>query len=280
MAAPVRDTLRFPISLGQQIDPYLYPPSHLPPLSLCKSTPKPYVTLTFATSLDSNLAISPGVQTALSGPESKAMTHYLRSKHDAILIGVGTAVADNPSLNCRIEGVGGYGGEGLSGQPIPVVLDPNGRWEFTAESKCIQLAKAGRGKGPLLITTRDIPPDKRAVLESVGGKTLILGSSASEMWTSKISWQEIFSVLAGQGIHSVMIEGGGSVINDLLSPHYLNLVNSIIVTVAPTWLGKGGVQVCPEARIEQGTRVPVGRLKDTRWIPLGEDVVLCGRPSL
>ena len=73
----------------------------------------PFVTLTFATSLDSALSLAPGTQTALSGPQSKAMTHFLRSEHDAIMVGVGTAVADNPSLNCRLDGVGGYGGDGV-----------------------------------------------------------------------------------------------------------------------------------------------------------------------
>jgi 2,5-diamino-6-(ribosylamino)-4(3H)-pyrimidinone 5'-phosphate reductase len=58
----------------------------------------------------------------------------------------------------------------------------------------------------------------------------------------------------------------------------MDLVDSVIVTVAPVWLGKGGVQVCPDARVEDGQRVPVSRLKDVQWVPLGEDVVLCGRP--
>ncbi|KAF1845247.1 5-amino-6-uracil reductase-like protein [Cucurbitaria berberidis CBS 394.84] len=269
-----RDALKFATSQSDQIDPYL--PSPSPHLS------KPFVTLTFATSLDSQLSLAPGVQTALSGPESKAMTHYLRSKHDAILIGVGTAVADNPSLNCRIEGVGGYGGPGLVAQPRPVVVDPKGRWDFDAESKVMKLAKEGKGKAPWLVTGASISQEKRDLLERAGGKVLEFLSSSNQpsLLTSSISWSAMLDVLADQGVKSVMIEGGGVVINDLLSSANFKLIDSVVVTLAPTWLGKGGVQVCPNERIEDGRRLPVGRLKDVKWIPLGEDVVLCGHPNM
>ncbi|KAK4945662.1 hypothetical protein LTR28_007989 [Elasticomyces elasticus] len=125
---------------------------YLPRLNKSYDGATPFTTLTFATSLDSMLALAPGTQTALSGPQSKAMTHYLRSRHDAILIGVGTAIADDPSLNCRLEGVGGYGGEGLDGQPRPVIVDPALRWKWTESSKIFQLAKHGRGRTPWIVT--------------------------------------------------------------------------------------------------------------------------------
>jgi 2,5-diamino-6-(ribosylamino)-4(3H)-pyrimidinone 5'-phosphate reductase len=272
--AKTRDALTFPAHHSQQIDPYLLHPS---------AQGKPNITLTFATSLDSQLSLAPGVQTALSGPESKAMTHYLRSKHDAILVGVGTAIADNPSLNCRIEGVGGYGGEGLEGQPRPIVLDPSGRWDFTAESKVMKLAKEGKGKAPWLVT-RDAQFDegKKTTLESVGGRIISLSSTpaAPSMSVSSMPWPEILDALRSHGIKSIMVEGGGFVINDLLSPENYKLVDSVIVTIAPTWLGKGGVQVCPDGRQEDGVRLPVSRLGGVKWVPLGEDVVLCGRPQV
>jgi 2,5-diamino-6-(ribosylamino)-4(3H)-pyrimidinone 5'-phosphate reductase len=272
---PIREALHFPDAESNQLNDYLPP-------SLCQSSTessldRPFVTLTFATSLDSQLSIAPGVQTALSGPQSKSMTHFLRSRHDAILIGAGTAVADNPSLNCRIEGVGGYGGEGLVGQPRPIVVDPRGRWQFSEESKVLKLAREGKGKAPFIIT-RVAPSDaRRAVLEGVGGKFLVLGPSPTDKSESSSSWHMILEALKEQGIRSVMIEGGGFVINDLLGPGpAYSLVDSVIVTIAPTWLGKGGVQVCPDGG---SSRLPVTRLQDVRWIPLGEDVVLCGRPN-
>lgn len=271
-----RDALRFSPTHSHQITPYLPPPNSTP-----SGPQKRFVTLTFATSLDSQLSLAPGVQTALSGPESKAMTHYLRSKHDAILIGVGTAVADDPSLNCRVEGVGGYGGVGLEGQPRPVIVDPKGRWEVTEESKVIRLATEGKGKAPWVVTTQgNINEKRRRVLESVGGKVVVVPASKTITSGSLLLWPEILRALAAQGVQSVMIEGGGVVINDLLSVANFSLVDSVIVTIAPTWLGKGGVQVCPDTREEEGRRLPVGRLQDVKWVPLGEDVVLCGHPNI
>lgn len=273
MAAPARDALQFPDPSRKQIEDYM--PKRGTRRS-SQSLKKPHVTLTFATSLDSQLSLAPGVQTALSGPESKAMTHYLRSRHDSILVGVGTAEADNPSLNCRIEGVGGYGGEGLEGQPRPIVIDPRARWRFTAESKVLKLAKDGKGRAPWIFTKVPMDEGRRKLLESVGGQVMVAESQTCG--EQRISWDYVLDVLDAEGIGSVMIEGGGAVINDLLSPSNIGLVNTAIVTIAPVWLGKGGVQVCPDERVENGARLPVARLKDVRWVPLGQDVVLCGMP--
>ena len=102
----IRGELVYPEKDRGFLEPYIPAPNRQP-----RDATLPFVTLTFATSLDSALSLAPGAQTALSGPQSKAMTHYLRSRHDGIMVGVGTAIADNPSLNCRIRGIGGYGGE-------------------------------------------------------------------------------------------------------------------------------------------------------------------------
>ena len=62
---------------------------------------RPHVTLTFAQSTDAKIAAIPGKQLILSGDESMQMTHWLRSMHDAILVGIGTALNDDPQLNSR-----------------------------------------------------------------------------------------------------------------------------------------------------------------------------------
>lgn len=274
MASPVRDALHFPQPSSSQIAAYIPTPGPHPSET---QTTKPHVTLTFATSLDSQLSLAPGVQTALSGPESKAMTHYLRSKHDAILIGVGTAEADNPSLNCRIAGVGGYGGEGLQGQPRPVVIDPRGRWQFNVGSKVLKLAEEGKGKAPWVFTKHALDESRTELLKSVGGRVVVTGSEGCPEW--RVLWEYVLKVLEAEEVRSIMIEGGGAIINDLLAPANIGLVDTVIVTIAPTWLGKGGVQVCPDERVDKGARLPVARLSNVKWVPLGDDVVLCGHPS-
>lgn len=269
---PPRDALLYPESDRAFLEPY-FPSAHQASSS---SNELPFVTLTFATSLDSSLSLSPGVQTALSGPQSKAMTHYLRSRHDAILIGVGTAIADNPSLNCRLAGVGGYGGEDLEGQPRPVVIDPHVRWDFNGRTKVLDLAARKMGKAPYIVTSSESLPLAREVklLEELGGRFVQIPPEPS----GQLNWTTILQALRRLDISSVMIEGGAHIINALLGPNDVPIIDSVIVTIAPTWLGKDGALVCPEARHdESGRKIPVARLKDVQWHPLGEDVVLSGR---
>jgi 2,5-diamino-6-(ribosylamino)-4(3H)-pyrimidinone 5'-phosphate reductase len=274
MTSLPRDALHFPVGHRPFLEHHLPPPNLQPihPGSL------PFTTLTFAASLDSQLSLSPGTQTKLSGPQSKAMTHYLRSRHDAILIGVGTAIADNPSLNCRIEGVGGYGGNDLERQPRPIIIDPSARWDFTPEHKIFQLVREGKGKAPFIITGLAAPPEeKMAILNKVGGKFITVDRIATGN-ERKLEWRDILKALSGEDLRSVMIEGGGGVINSLLQPECFALVSSVIVTIAPTWLGVGGTVVSPPRRFdEEGNPMAAVRLDHVEWHPFGEDVVLCGK---
>ncbi|KAJ5279308.1 Bacterial bifunctional deaminase-reductase C-terminal [Penicillium angulare] len=269
-----RDSLEFPETDRVFLEPHLPRQDGTTPRS-----DMPFATLTFATSLDSALALSPGARTTLSGPQSKAMTHYLRSRHDGILIGVGTAIADDPGLNCRIAGVGGYGGEGLSGQPRPVVIDSNARWDFSDDSKLFQLCRQGRGKAPWIVTALPEPPaEKQKLLERYGGRYISLQMKSSTGDHHRIDWSDLLVTLRSHGLQSVMVEGGGHVINSLLVPQYMSLIDSVIVTIAPTWLGEGGVVVSPPRRFDgEGNAISAARLRNVKWYPFGEDVVLCGQ---
>lgn len=273
-----KDTLYFPAEERPFLEPHL-PPKDTPPVD---GSSFPFTTVTFATSLDSQLALLPGAPTQLSGPQSKAMTHYLRSRHDAILIGVGTAVADNPSLNCRLEGVGGYGGEGFEGQPRPIIIDPTARWDFTADHKIFQLARDGKGRAPYIITGLAIPPaDKKAILDEAGGKFITIDVTTTGINDHKLEWKDILKALSVEGLRSVMIEGGGAIINSLLQPDYFSVISSVIITIAPTWLGVGGVVVSPPRRFnDEGYPMAAVQLDNVEWHPFGADVVLCGKVKL
>jgi len=229
-----------------------------PSITAHKSPSLPFVTLTYACSLDGMIALAPGVRTPLSGPQTKSMTHYLRLKHDAILVGAGTAVADAPSLNCR------YPGAGLGEQPRPVVVDPSRRWVVEG-SAVARLAAASKGKEPWVV--------------SCGGDGVGAVKVVSVQGISKggMEWEEIFRALKAEGVDSVMIEGGATVINALLArPH---LVDSVIVTIAPTWLGQGGLAASPAGVEDGGQRVNAASLRETSWKQFGADAVLCGKPT-
>ena len=265
-------TLRFPSTSRTFLEPYL-PPKE----PTINTNGLPHVTLTYATSMDSSLALAPGMQTTISCAESKAMTHYLRSMHDAILIGVGTATVDDPSLNCRLEGVGGFGGLGWEGQPRPVIIDPGARWMITPQSKVLQAVQSGKGRGPWVIMAPGfaMDPMRLELLKYYGGKYLGL-TEFDKKW--RLRWEAILKALAAEGIKSVMIEGGSMVINDLLQPENLNFINSVIVSIAPTYLGRGGVGVSPSSRHDStGRPQPAVRFEEVKWQPLGVDVVMAGR---
>lgn len=231
------------------------------------------MTLTFATSLDSSLSLAPGVRTRLSGPHSKAMTHHLRSRHDAILIGINTLLADSPALNCRISGA--------ARQPRPIIIDPHARWTPDPSDRVLETARLGNGQAPFVLTgveAQSLPAVSIAILEQHGGKYVHIPVTPDVEGKMRFDWHTVFDVLHQQAISSIMVEGGGQIINSLLAPGYHELVDSVIVTVAPTWLGQGGVVVSP-SRLQDsaGEPVPAARLHDVTWLPFGEDVVLCGR---
>ncbi|KAL8869959.1 MAG: hypothetical protein Q9174_003879 [Haloplaca sp. 1 TL-2023] len=246
------NTLQFPYEDRNFLEPYL-PRRNAPPIM---EGYLPHVTLTYATSLDSSLSLAPGIQTHLSGPHSKAMTHYLRSRHDAILVGVRTALADDPALNCRLEGVGGYGGLGWDGQPRPIIIDPGARWMLTPQTRIMRTVAEGKGLAPWVIIAPGfaMDPARLEALRYYGGDYMGC-TDFDKRW--RLRWEAILKALAAEGIRSVMIEGGGFVINDLLQPEHSHLVNSVVVTVAPTYLGQGGVGVSPPSkRDEVGRPVP------------------------
>ncbi|KAL4888529.1 dihydrofolate reductase-like domain-containing protein [Aspergillus ambiguus] len=263
------DTLSFPQFPLDFLEPYL-PKSD-------ERRQFPHVTLSYASSMDSKISLLPGMQTVLSGPEAKLMTHYLRSRHDAILIGVGTVLADNPGLNCRLEGAGGFGGLGRMWQPRPVVIDPTGRWPVHPECRMLRTAVEGKGKAPWVVVSpgAEIDPQKLMMLKGYGGDFLRIVEYNTN-W--RLRWEGILRALASEGIKSVMIEGGGTVLSELLNPEYTQFIDTIIVTVAPTYLGSGGVGVSPNSkRDEEGKPNAALNPRDVSWMPLGQNVIMCGK---
>jgi 2,5-diamino-6-(ribosylamino)-4(3H)-pyrimidinone 5'-phosphate reductase len=129
------------------------------------------------------------------------------------------------------------------------------------------------------LQSEEWPEDSISILTEHGGKFIYVEpKKAASSGRGRFDWHDILDVLSREGLSSLMVEGGAQIINSLLDSQYHSLVDSVIVTIAPTWLGEGGVVVSPaRAHDEQGVPIPAARLSDVKWHPFGEDVVLCGR---
>ncbi|TVY14098.1 2,5-diamino-6-ribosylamino-4(3H)-pyrimidinone 5'-phosphate reductase [Lachnellula arida] len=271
-------------------DPAATQSSARPPVTLDPDNPMrttyhprttiPHVTLTYAQSLDGQIALHPGVRTAISGPATKTMTQYLRSRHDAILIGRGTAMADNPGLNTLYSDDGQYP-VGLDRQPRPIILDPSNQWREDACEKLFDLAEKRQGRPPWTVNSVDQTGDEeretvtqrvnqdRSRLRSVGGGVIQAGEYSSK--ENGVDWEAILSALGATGVRSVMIEGGAAVINDLLRQRNQHWIDSIIVTIAPTYFGEGDVHVAP---FRNQTNQKEFELSDVKWLDYGNDIVM------
>ncbi len=197
------------------------------------------------------------------------MTHFLRAHHDAILIGVGTAEVDDPGLNCRysIEG-------GLGRQPRPVVLDPRGRWSKVGEGRLWELCGRGEGRAPWWVVSEDVVGKDDGRVERIresGGDVVFAGNYNGS--AAGVDWEAVLRGLWSTGVRSVMVEGGATVINDLLRGRNQRFVSSVVVTIAPTYLGRGGVVVMPKRTVEDRNEARLGKV---RWIQCEEDVVMAG----
>jgi 3,4-dihydroxy 2-butanone 4-phosphate synthase/GTP cyclohydrolase II len=172
---------------------------------------RPWVTLTYAQSLDGSIAAQRGVPLALSGSATLKFTHSLRAGHSAILIGIGTLLADDPRLNVRL----------VSGDnPQPVVLDRQLR--FPTEARLL-----GGQKSPWIFTTQNAQPEREVALTKAGGRVFRLDM---QMYNIK----NVLSVLGQEGIRSVMVEGGAGVITSFLQAQMADIV---VVTIASRLVG-------------------------------------------
>ncbi|KAF9454161.1 dihydrofolate reductase [Macrolepiota fuliginosa MF-IS2] len=243
------------------------PPAFLQPaLANLKHSPppdRPHVTLTFAQSLDAKIAGQHGKQLILSGKESMVMTHWLRTMHDGIIVGIGTALNDDPQLNTR------HLPPRLDSQPHslprPIILDP--RLRLSPECKLLKNFQAKTGRRPWVLSatpTDDDRPDwqQRYDALSQAGASIVQLELSSNILPVPV----VLEKLRRLGINSLMVEGGARIIDSFLNA--CSFIDTLLVTVAPTLVGSHGVAY--------GTNIPTGishlRHFDTQAV--GNDAVI------
>lgn len=213
---------------------------------------RPFVTITYAQTLDGRTATSTGSSQWISGPESLAFTHQLRATHDAILVGSGTVLRDNPRLTVRLA---------AGHDPLRVIVDSRLR---TPDSAAV-LAN-GAASGTILAVGPHASAERIAAVEHQGAAVLSLPEADGGLDLGALLWQ-----LASRGIRSVMVEGGATIITTLLRQR---MADRLAVTVAPKVLGRGldGVGDLGITDLD----FAIG-LRDTSVTLYGRDIVIDGR---
>jgi diaminohydroxyphosphoribosylaminopyrimidine deaminase/5-amino-6-(5-phosphoribosylamino)uracil reductase len=210
---------------------------------------RPHVTYKAAVTLDGRSAARSGDARWISGPESRAFVHSLRAATGAVLVGIGTALADDPALTARDVD------PPAERQPLRVVVDRAARLPLT--SRLVRTA----GEAPvLLLVGPDAPADRRRALECAGVETAAVANLL-----------EGLRLLAARELQTVLCEGGATLAGGLLAD---GLIDRVLLFVAPRILGDPaapalfGAAFAP-ASIADG--LPIASLEPLR---IGADILL------
>jgi diaminohydroxyphosphoribosylaminopyrimidine deaminase/5-amino-6-(5-phosphoribosylamino)uracil reductase len=172
-----------------------------------QSTGRPHVTWKYAATLDGRSAAADGTSRWITGEQARADVHRLRAESDAVVVGVGTVLADDPALTARPD---------PGRQPLRVVVDSNGRTPRTAQVL--------DGTAPTLVVTHG---------PSYGeDRTLVLPPAAD----GRVDLVALLGALAGREVVSVLLEGGPTLAGAFVAA---GLVDRVVGYVAPALLGAG-----------------------------------------
>ena len=181
----------------------------------------PWVRVKLAMSLDGKTAMASGESQWITGKEARRDVQFLRAKADAILTGIGTILADDPSLNVRLSAAE-LGIDGEVNQPIRVVLD--------SQLQTPLVAKLFKIEGDTLIVTTKKDEALAQKLRSQGAEVLLLEKNES----ARLPLKTVLKTLAQREINEVHVEAGATLCGALIQE---NLVDEIIIYMAPTLMG-------------------------------------------
>ena len=182
---------------------------------------RPLVTLKQATSLDGRIATGSGESRWITGDLSRAYSHLLRARHDAILVGSGTALADDPALTCRLPGL-----EGRS--PVRVVMD--GRLRLPPSH---QLVTGARVVQTWIVTVAGVDSARQESYRAAGAEVIAVAPD----FDGHPDALAMLKALGKRGITRVLVEGGAHVAAALLGAR---LVDRLICFRAPSIIGGNG----------------------------------------
>jgi diaminohydroxyphosphoribosylaminopyrimidine deaminase/5-amino-6-(5-phosphoribosylamino)uracil reductase len=224
------------------------------PWAKCVTTGLPHVSLKLALSLDGRIATRTGASKWVTGPEARAKVHELRSRMDAVAVGIGTVVADDPRLTVR---------EIQAPSPVRVVFDTKLRIPSGA-----RLVTTAREVPTWIVTSLEASPAVAQTLTDQGVEILRAPPSAE----GRIDVTAALRALAQRGVVSLMVEGGAELAGSVLAAR---LADELHVFVSPILLGPRGR---PGAVDWAGPDTPseAPRVVDAHWERCGKDAYVFG----
>jgi diaminohydroxyphosphoribosylaminopyrimidine deaminase/5-amino-6-(5-phosphoribosylamino)uracil reductase len=212
---------------------------------------RPLVTLKMAASLDGRIAVASGESRWITGPAARARVHLMRAEADAILIGAGTARADDPTLDVRLPKL-------ARGGPVRVVVD--GRLSIPTDGRLAVSA----GVQPLWIVHGPAAsPERAAAFASLGATTI-----EAPMGAGGLDLSAALRSLAARGLTRLLVEGGGAIAASLLRG---DLVDEIVWFVAGAAIGSDGAPSVAALGLERLADAPRFALAEVERV--GGDVL-------
>lgn len=183
---------------------------------------RPMVTFKTATTLDGRIASATGASQWITGDAARAAGHRLRAEHDAILVGAGTAIADDPSLTCRLPGM-------ADRSPVRVLADGNLRVPATQK-----LIAEATQVPTWVLAFADAPADRRNAVEASGARLIDVPKNDA----GGIDLAAALAALGELGVTRLMVEGGGALAASLFAA---DLVDRIVWYRAASIIGGDGL---------------------------------------
>jgi diaminohydroxyphosphoribosylaminopyrimidine deaminase/5-amino-6-(5-phosphoribosylamino)uracil reductase len=215
---------------------------------------RPHVILKLAISADDKIADAGHKRVAISGEVAKARTHLLRAQSDAILVGIGTVLADDPLLTCRLPGM-------AARSPVRVVLDPALR--IPGNSRLVHSAR----EVPLWVMTSKLAEAPAAtMLGAAGAEVIRIASTHTSLPGLDLS--AVLHALAERGITRLLVEGGARIASSFVAG---GLVDEFWLVRGARAIGSDGVAALDHLPLTSITQSPGFRVRASE--NLGEDVL-------
>jgi diaminohydroxyphosphoribosylaminopyrimidine deaminase/5-amino-6-(5-phosphoribosylamino)uracil reductase len=218
---------------------------------------RPLVTLKLATSLDGMIGTQGGDSRWITGEEARRAGHLLRARHDAVLTGVGTVLADDPMLDCRIEGLGHL-------SPVRVVADSGLRTPMDS-----QLVRTAAAVPLWMVTTEHAAAAAGERFTGAGAEVIAVPTADGGLDVALM-----LAALAQRGITRVLVEAGRAVAGSLLRA---DLVDRIAWFRAPAVMGGDGMTAVRSLGVVKVAAMP--RFTAETTVRLGQDVLETYRRS-